>query len=387
MDKYSAGISLVPYIMMSLIVDSSASFPRFCLKASLMSFMQVMVPMVRDLHLVKSGTKFSIAAMSKFPRYSINNCILIASQYPEASLVCGYRKWQKEFNRVVNKGEKGIMILAPSKGKVEVEEELYDDNHKAVLDENGKQKTEIVTKEYQTFIPVYVFDVAQTQGDPLPSLATELSEQVESFEDIKRILEEISPVPNVMADLMRAQGMDEDIIENQLKEDDIDMYVISNTTKANGASVIVYSDALQQVAENLGSDLYILPSSIHEVLALPVGNKDVDSLEEMVRCVNQTEVSPTEVLSDNTYRIQQFMTITTQRRKGIGRKLLKAMVKEIRRNGGTTIIVYPCPESYSNEDMVAIEELYAIYKKMGFAFVDENADISKCNQKMYMTIS
>ena len=80
----------------------------------------------------------------------------------------------------------------------------------------------------------------------------------------------IDRLTNVMADLMRAQGMDEDIIENQLKEDDIDMYVISNTTKANGASVIVYSDALQQVAENLGSDLYILPSSIHEVLALPV---------------------------------------------------------------------------------------------------------------------
>ena len=57
------------------------------------------------------------------------------------------------------------MILAPSKGKVEVEEELYDENHKAVLDENGKQKTEIVTKEYQTFIPVYVFDVSQTQAE------------------------------------------------------------------------------------------------------------------------------------------------------------------------------------------------------------------------------
>lgn len=142
-----------------------------------------------------------IAAMSKFPRYSINNCILIASQYPEASLVCGYRKWQKEFNRVVNKGEKGIMILAPSKGKVEVEEELYDEKHKAVLDENGKQKTEIVTKEYQTFIPVYVFDVSQTQGDPLPLLATELQEQVESFQDIKRILEEISPVPIYYEDI------------------------------------------------------------------------------------------------------------------------------------------------------------------------------------------
>ena len=76
-----------------------------------------------------------------------------------------------------------------------------DENHKAVLDENGKQKTEIVTKEYQTFIPVYVFDVSQTQGDPLPSLATELSEQVESFEDIKRILEEISPVPVYYEDI------------------------------------------------------------------------------------------------------------------------------------------------------------------------------------------
>lgn len=112
----------------------------------------------------------------------------------------------------------------------------------------------------------------------------------------------IDKLTDVMADLMRAQGMDEDIIENQLKEEDVDMYVISNTTKANGASVIVYSDALQQVAEKLGSDLYMLPSSIHEVLALPVGNKDVDSLEEMVRCVNRTEVSPTEVLSDNVYK-------------------------------------------------------------------------------------
>ena len=91
----------------------------------------------------------------------------------------------------------------------------------------------------------------------------------------------------------------------------------------------------------------------------------------------------------DTYRIQQFMTITTQRRKGIGRKLLKAMVKEIRRNGGTTIIVYPCPESYPNADggAIEVEELYAIYKKLGFAFVDENADITKCNEKMYMTIS
>ena len=136
-----------------------------------------------------------IVAMSKFPRYSINNCILIASQYPEASLVCGFRKWQTEFNRTVNKGEHGIMILAPVKGKTEVEQEVFDENNKAVLDEHGNQKKEIVIREYQTFRPVYVFDVSQTSGDPIPTLASQLQENVDSFEDLKAILLSISPVP------------------------------------------------------------------------------------------------------------------------------------------------------------------------------------------------
>ena len=136
-----------------------------------------------------------ISAMSKFPRYSINNCILIASQLPEASLVCGFRKWQTEFNRTVNKGEHGIMILAPIKGKTEIVEEVFDENNKAVVDENGNQKTEKVTREYQTFRPVYVFDVSQTSGDPLPTLASELNETVDSFEEMKSVLISISPVP------------------------------------------------------------------------------------------------------------------------------------------------------------------------------------------------
>lgn len=136
-----------------------------------------------------------IDAMSKFPSYSVNNCILIASQYPQASLVCGFRKWQTEFNRTVNKGEHGIMILAPIKKKFKSEEEVFDENNKAVLDDNGKQKTEIVEREYQSFRPVYVFDVSQTSGDPVPSLAEELKSNVDSFEDIRSILEEVSPVP------------------------------------------------------------------------------------------------------------------------------------------------------------------------------------------------
>ena len=136
-----------------------------------------------------------IATMAKFPRYSINNCILIASQCPTATLVCGYKKWQTEFNRFVNKDEQGIMILAPIKYKADVQERVYDEDHHPVVDENGKEVTETVTREFQGFRPVYVFDMAQTSGDPVPRLATLLDEGVENFEHIKEVLLAVSPVP------------------------------------------------------------------------------------------------------------------------------------------------------------------------------------------------
>lgn len=135
-----------------------------------------------------------IATMARFPHYSINNCILIASQCPTASLVCGYKKWQTDFNRTVNKNEHGIMIIAPVKYKANVEELMYDENSKPVLDENGKQKTETVKKEFQSFRPVYVFDVQQTSGEPVPTLVTMLDEGVEGYEQLKKALISISPV-------------------------------------------------------------------------------------------------------------------------------------------------------------------------------------------------
>ena len=113
-----------------------------------------------------------IATMAKFPHYSINNCILIASQCPTASLVCGYKKWQTDFNRTVNKNEHGIMIIAPIKFKTDVEEPMFDENARPVLDENGRQKKEVVKREFQSFRPAYVFDLQQTSGDPIPTLAT-----------------------------------------------------------------------------------------------------------------------------------------------------------------------------------------------------------------------
>lgn len=136
-----------------------------------------------------------IETMSRFPRYSINNCILIACQCPEASHVCGFKKWQTDFNRTVNKGEHGIMIIAPIKIKADVEEPLYDENSKPVLKEDGTQETETVSREFQGFKPAYVFDVSQTSGEPLPSIVEQLNESVDGYEQLKQILIEISPVP------------------------------------------------------------------------------------------------------------------------------------------------------------------------------------------------
>ncbi len=149
---------------------------------------------VREIY-TSEKYKDYIRAMSKFPSYSINNCILIASQCPQASLVCGYHKWQAEFNRTVNKGEHGIMIMAPIRGKSQIEEELFDENNRLIRDEDGNPKTELVTREYQTFRPVYVFDVSQTSGDPIPSLATKLTGDIASFDCLKEALIAISPVP------------------------------------------------------------------------------------------------------------------------------------------------------------------------------------------------
>lgn len=86
------------------------------------------------------------------------------------------------------------------------------------------------------------------------------------------------------------------------EDDMIPMYVCTNTAKLNGAGVILYQGLLQEFADRVGSDFYILPSSIHETLLIPAnGDMDVEYLRDMVRTVNCTEVAPEEILSDNVY--------------------------------------------------------------------------------------
>lgn len=135
-----------------------------------------------------------IETFSRFPRYSVNNCILIASQKPDATYVCGMKTWN-DMNRRINKNEHGIMILAPVKRKADVKEQIYDTENHPVIGEDGKPVTETVTREFQSFRPVYVWDYGQTSGEPLPSLVHNLMDSVEGYDTLKNILMEISPVP------------------------------------------------------------------------------------------------------------------------------------------------------------------------------------------------
>ena len=144
-----------------------------------------------------TGDKYAqyLQTMSKFHRYSFNNTLLIAMQRPDATLVTGYRNWQS-MGRQVKKGEKGITILAPAPIKRKREQEILDQNNKPLLDGNGKPKTEEVEVIIPRFKPTTVFDISQTDGEPIETLAPEeLTEAVADYELFMKAITEVSPVP------------------------------------------------------------------------------------------------------------------------------------------------------------------------------------------------
>lgn len=85
---------------------------------------------------------------------------------------------------------------------------------------------------------------------------------------------------------------------------DCPFYVVSNQSKLFGASAICFDELLQYFADKVGSDFYIIPSSIHELLFIPFGAVPVDELRPMIHEVNEKEVRPAEFLSDNPYIYQ-----------------------------------------------------------------------------------
>ena len=137
-----------------------------------------------------------LSVMSRFHRYSVNNTMLIYMQKPDATLVAGYNKWKNQFERHVKKGEHGITIIAPTPFKKKIEEQKLDPDTKApMLDAEGKAVMEEREVEIPMFRPVKVFDVSQTDGKPLPELASSLSGNVQNYEAFMEALRRSAPVP------------------------------------------------------------------------------------------------------------------------------------------------------------------------------------------------
>ena len=117
--------------------------------------------------------------MARFHNYSVNNTIMIHMQMPHATHVAGFNKWKNKFGRHVKKGEKGLTILAPTPYKKRIEEMKLDPETKVPMrDKGGNIITEEKVVEIPLFRPVKVFDVSQTEGQPLPSLTASLTGDV-----------------------------------------------------------------------------------------------------------------------------------------------------------------------------------------------------------------
>ena len=158
------------------------------------SIMQSLESGVEELFTSNRYQEF-LKTMAKFHNYSFNNTMLIAMQRPDATLVTSYKNWQF-MGRQVMKGEKGITIIAPAPYKKMKEKEVLDENQRPIMGTDGKPKTEKVEVTVPHFKAVTVFDIAQTSGEPIQTLAPELlTAAVQDFDSFMQAIQKISPVP------------------------------------------------------------------------------------------------------------------------------------------------------------------------------------------------
>lgn len=220
-----------------------------------------------------------LSTMSKFHNYSFNNTLLIAMQKPDATLVAGYKAWQKNFERHVNKGEKAIRILAPAPYKIKEERDKIDPvTQELLLDKDGNPQKEEVEITIPAFRAVSVFDVAQTDGKPIPELAAhELLSDVEGYQDMIKAVEAISPVP-------------------------IELEEIAGDSKG------YYDREAKRIAvqENM-SESQTLKTMIHEVAHSKLHSKEVEQDEQMRKDRNTKEVEAESV----AYTVCQHFGIDT----------------------------------------------------------------------------
>lgn len=158
------------------------------------SIMQSLESGVEELFTSNRYQEF-LKTMAKFHNYSFNNTMLIAMQRPDATLVTSYKNWQS-MGRQVMKGEKGITIIAPAPYKKMREKEVLDENQRPIMGTDGKPKTEQVEVTVPHFKAVTVFDIAQTSGEPIQTLAPELlTAAVQDFDSFMQAIQKISSVP------------------------------------------------------------------------------------------------------------------------------------------------------------------------------------------------
>ena len=192
-----------------------------------------------------------LKTMSQFHSYSFNNTLLIHLQKPDATLVAGYQAWQKKFHRQVRRGEKGIQIIAPAPIREKEEVEKIDPaTLEPVLKPDGTPEMEEVEYTIPRFRITTVFDVSQTDGEPLPELATpELMGSVENYEIFMQAIRDISPVP--------------------IRFDEIE----------SGAKGFYSSIDKEIVIQNGMSESQTMKTGIHEVTHAKLHDRDV--MEEM----------------------------------------------------------------------------------------------------------
>ena len=223
--------------------------------------------------------KTYLNTMSKFHNYSFNNTMLIAMQKPDATLVAGFKDWQKNFDRHVKKGEKGIRILAPAPYKIKEERDKIDPvTQELLLDKDGNPQKEEVEITIPAFRAVSVFDLSQTDGKPIPELtAKELLSDVEGYQDMIRAVEAISPVP-------------------------IELEEIAGDSKG------YYDREAKRIAvqENM-SESQTLKTMIHEVAHSKLHSKEVEQDEQMRKDRNTKEVEAESV----AYTVCQHFGVDT----------------------------------------------------------------------------
>ena len=111
----------------------------------------------------------------------------------------------------------------------------------------------------------------------------------------------VHSMKEIIYEMLLNSGVPEEIINGDMSVSDDNMFVISNNVKSNGAISMIYEDILKKLSEKVNDNLYIMPSSIHEVIAVPAGDFTADELSKMVREVNMKEVDISDRLSNEVY--------------------------------------------------------------------------------------